>query len=124
MTETIAVTRSSRRWLNLAMAGCALVVLAMATAALVVVDKARFGWLVGASFLPAITSGAIVGAILLLVGAWNLPERKSWRGVTLLIWGLIALTSPAFGIMFLLPWGFLVLMLPFVIAAFVSLGRM
>jgi hypothetical protein len=105
------------------MVGCGLVVFAMAITALVVVDKPRFGWLVGTMFLPWITSGVMVGAVLLLVGAWNLPERKRWQGVTLLIWGLIALTSPAFGIMFLLPWGFLVLMLPFVIAAFVSLVR-
>lgn len=123
MTETIAATRPGRRWLILAMAGFSLILLAMTTTALVIADKPRFGWLVGTSFLPAITSGVIVGSILLLVAAWNLPERKSWRGVTLLVWGLIALTSPAFGIMFLLPWGFLVLMLPFVIAAFVSLVR-
>jgi MFS family permease len=123
MTETIAATPPGRRWLILAMAGCGLVVLAMAISALVVIDKPRFGWLVGTMFLPAITSGVMVGSILLLIGAWNLPERKRWRGVTLLMWGLIALTSPAFGIMFLLPWGFLVLMLPFVIAAFVGLVR-
>jgi len=123
MIETIAATRPGRRWLILAMAGCGLIVLAMMTTALVIADKPTFGGLVGTSFLPVITSGVIVGSILLLVAAWNLPQRKSWRGVTLLIWALIALTSPAFGIMFLLPWGFLVLMLPFVIAAFVSLVR-
>lgn len=123
MTETIVATRPGRRWLIVAMAGFGLAVLAIATTALVIVDKETFGSLVGTGFLPAITSGVIVGSILLLVAVWNLPERKSWRGVTLLVWGLIALTSPAFGIMFLLPWGFLVLMLPFVIAAFVSLGR-
>jgi MFS family permease len=123
MSETIAATRPGRRWLILAMTGFGLVVLALTTTALVLADKARFGSLVGPMFLPSITSGAIVGSILLIVSAWNLPERKSWRGVTLLIWGLIALTSPAFGIMFLLPWGFLVVTLPFVIAAFVSLNR-
>lgn len=123
MTETIAATRPARRWLFLALAGFTLILLGMTTTALVIADKPTFGWLVGTLFLPAITSGVIVGSILLLVGTWNLPQRKSWRGVTLLVWGLIALTSPAFGIMFLLPWGFLVLMLPFVIAAFVSLVR-
>lgn len=123
MSETIAATRPGRRWLTLAMVGVGLVMLALITTALVIVDKPRFGSLVGPWFLPAITSGAIVGSILLLVSAWNLPGRKSWRGVTLMIWALIALTSPAFGIMFLLPWGLLVLMLPLVIAAFVSLRR-
>ncbi|HYK03798.1 MAG TPA: hypothetical protein VE974_18720 [Thermoanaerobaculia bacterium] len=121
MSETMAAARPSRLWLILAMTGCGLVVLAMIVTALVIADKPTFGSLVGPWFLPAITSGVLVGSILLLVAAWNLPERKSWRGMTLLIWGLIALTSPAFGIMFLLPWGFLALTLPFVIAVFVSL---
>ena len=121
MSETLAATRPGRRWLILAMTGFALVMAALITTALVIADKSTFGSLVGRSFLAIITSGVIVGSILLLVGAWNLPERKSWRGVTLLVWGLIALTSPGFGYMFLLPWGFLVLMLPFVVAAFVSL---
>jgi len=107
----------------LAIAGTGMVVLTLVTVALVILDKPRFGWLVGSMFLPWITSGVMVGSVLLLVGAWKLPERKRWQGVTLLIWALIALTSPGFGIMFLLPWGVLVLMLPFVIAAFVSLAR-
>ena len=119
----IAATRPSRRWLMLAIAGTGMVVLTLVTVALVILDKPRFGWLVGSMFLPWITSGVMVGSVLLLVGAWKLPERKRWQGVTLLIWALIALTSPGFGIMFLLPWGVLVLMLPFVIAAFVSLAR-
>jgi hypothetical protein len=43
--------------------------------------------------------------------------------VTLLLWALIALTSPAFGMLFLVPWGVLALTLPIVIAAFVSLRK-
>jgi hypothetical protein len=124
MTEAIVAMTPGRRWLILAAIGCVLVLLAMTVSALVMVDKETFGSLVGSMFLPVITSGVLVGSILLLVAAWKLPERKSWRGLTLIIWGLIALTSPAFGIMFLLPWSLLLLMLPFVIAAFVSLFRL
>lgn len=112
-----------RRWLMLAVIGCGLVVLAMAVSALVIIDKESFGWLVGTWFLPVIASGCIVGAVMLLVGAWMLPERKTWRGITLLVWALIALTSPAFGYMFLLPWALLVLALPVVISIFITLFR-
>src|SRR5688572_1064947 len=106
MTESIG---KARRWLMIAAIGAALVVIAMVVVALVIADKEHFGWLVGSAFLPIITSGVLVGAAVLLIGAWNLPQRKTWRGYTLLAWGLIALTSPVFGIMFLLPWGLLVL---------------
>jgi hypothetical protein len=112
-----------RTWWRLATTGVVLVVLAMAVSALVVADKQRFGWLVGSAFLPVITSGVIVGSILLLIGAWKLPQRKTWRGIALILWGLIALTSPAFGIMFLLPWGVLALALPVIIVALVGLRR-
>lgn len=108
------VTRR-RRWLLAATIGCALVVLAMIVAALVIWDKPQFGWLVGTWFLPVITSGVFLGAAILLVAAWNLPERKTWRGIALMIWALIALTSPAFGFLFLGPWTILALSLPLVI---------
>jgi hypothetical protein len=112
-----------RRWLILATIGCAMVVVAMATVALVIIDKPLFGRLAGARFLEVITSGVMVGSVILLVGAWNLPERKSWRGVVLLVWGLVGITSPAFGIMFLLPWGLLALSLPLVVWILVTLFR-
>lgn len=103
--------------------GCALVVFAMIVVALVILDKEHFGWLVGSMFLAVITSGVIVGGLVVLVGAWNLPQRKSWRGITLILWGIIALSSPAFGLMFLLPWGVLVALLPVVIAALSTLFK-
>jgi hypothetical protein len=112
---------SKTGWLRLATIGVALVVIAMSVSFLVMADKETFGWLVGSAFLPIITSGVFVGAILVIIGAWKLPERKSWRAIALIIWGLIALTSPAFGLMFLLPWGVLVLGLPVVIVALVGL---
>ena len=123
MSESMTAVRPRPVWLIVATIGCSLIVLAMAVVALVLFDKPHFGWLVGTWFLEIISSGVIVGSIVLLLGAWNLPERKSWRGVLLLVWGLVALTSPAFGIMFLLPWGLLALSLPFVVAILITLFR-
>ncbi len=97
--------------------------LAMAVVALVLLDKPHFKGLVGGAFLPVITSGVLLGSILVIVGALMLPERKSWRGIFLVIWGLIALTSPVFGYLFLFPWGVLVLLLPVVISILVTLSR-
>jgi hypothetical protein len=112
----------TRLWLNLVTAGVAMVVVAMIVVALVLIDKPHFGDLVGPYFLQVITSGVMVGAILVLIGAWKLPDR-TWRRRILLIWALVALTSPAFGIMFLLPWGALVAALPWVVAALWQLHR-
>lgn len=108
----------------LASIGVALVVLAMIVVALVIGAKEQFGWLVGSMFLPIITSGVFIGALLLLVAAWKLPERKNnWRGHFLLVWALVAITSPAFGLMFLLPWAILALTLPVVISILVTFSR-
>jgi hypothetical protein len=52
-----------------------------------------------------------------------LPVRKSWRGIALIVWGLVAATSPAFGLMFLVPWGLLAVTLPLVIAILVRERR-
>ncbi|HVE72473.1 MAG TPA: hypothetical protein VNI54_14005 [Thermoanaerobaculia bacterium] len=114
-----------RRWLWVAVAGCALVVLALVVSFLVIADKEHFGWLVGSMFLPVITGNVFVGALLILVGVLKMPAvRKTWRGITLIVWALIALTSPLFGFLFLAPWGVLALMLPVVIAIFVTLFRL
>jgi len=111
MTDPI----KSRRGLALATAGVVLVALALVVVLLVIADKPHFGWLVGTWFLPVITGGLFVGAILVAIGAWNLPVRRTWRGVVLFVWALVALTSPLFGLMFLLPWGLLALTLPLVV---------
>ncbi|HKO59022.1 MAG TPA: hypothetical protein VJ276_24360 [Thermoanaerobaculia bacterium] len=100
-----------------------MIALAMVTVGLVLGDKEHFGWLVGTLFLEVITGGVVAGALVVLIGAWNLPERARWQGITLIVWALIALTSPAFGILFLLPWGVLALMLPVIIAALITLFR-
>ena len=112
-----------RKWLLAASVGCALVVVALVVVALVLADKPHFGWLVGTWFLEVLTCGILAGALVLLISAWNLPERKRWQGLTLIAWALVALASPAFGLMFLLPWGVLLLALPLVIAALVILFR-
>ncbi len=114
---------NGRVWLRIAVVGCVLVVLAMLAAALVLVDKERFGWLVGSTFVQVLASGVTVGGLAVLAGAAMLPERKSWRGLTLMAWGAIALTSPFFGFLFLLPWGVLALSLPVVVAALRGLLR-
>lgn len=90
-------------WLIVSTIGVLLSVLAMVTIALVMLDKPHFGRLVGTYFLWVISAGMMVGGLVLIVGALNLPERKNWRGITLILWGLVALTSPGFGIVFLFP---------------------
>ena len=114
---------SRRRWLMVAMIGVALVTSAMFVVALVIFAKEQFGELVGPAFLPVITSGVLAGSIMVIVAALKLPERKTWRGIVLLVWGLVGLTSPAFGIMFLLPWTLLALSLPVVISNLITLSR-
>jgi len=50
-----------------------------------------------------------------------LPERTSWRGIVLLLWSLIAVTSPLFGPLFLVPWGILAVTSPLIIWIFRTL---
>lgn len=115
-SNTLSVPRLRRSWLYLAAAGVILVVLALAVVALVLVDKNHFGGLVGSAFLGSVTGAVIVGGLVLAVATWKLPLRRTWRGAVLFVWALIAVTSPLFGIMFLLPWSVLALSLPLVIA--------
>jgi hypothetical protein len=95
--------------------GVVMVVIPMLVVAAVLIDKPHFGWMVKSLFLEFISGGVMAGGLLVFIAAWFLPERKSWRGITLMLWGLIALTSPGFGLMFLLPWGLVALGLPLVI---------
>jgi len=124
MTNHSSTAVASRRgWLIVATIGVSLVVLAMLTIALVMLDKTHFGWMVGTWFLEIISSGMIAGGFVLLIGAAFLPERKTWRGILLLVWSLIAVTSPAFGMLFLFPWGVLALSLPLIIAILMRFFR-
>jgi drug/metabolite transporter (DMT)-like permease len=119
----IAATPRRRGWLILTTVGCVLVLLALLVIGLVLIDKPRFGEMVGPAFLPIITSGVMTGAILMLVGVWNLPERKSWRGRTLIIWALVSVTSPALGLMAIAPLGLVALTSPLTIAILIGLFR-
>jgi asparagine N-glycosylation enzyme membrane subunit Stt3 len=125
MSESIlpdsSVVKPRRGWLIAATVGVAMVTIALIVTALVTFDKFRF--IVGTWFLPIITSGVIAGALVLLVAAFALPERKSWRGMTLILWALIALISPAFGLLFLLPWALLAITLPVVIVILAGFFR-
>jgi hypothetical protein len=121
--QSPAPGRPRRGWLILATIGCALVVIAMVVVGLVIADKERFGSLVGSMFLPVITSGVLVGAAMLLIALAGLPGRKSWRWWTLLLWAVIAMTSPLFGFLFLIPWSLLALTLPLVISVLVTMFR-
>ncbi|HET7436521.1 MAG TPA: hypothetical protein VFN10_17565 [Thermoanaerobaculia bacterium] len=113
-----------RLWLIVTATGCVLVVLAMIVVTLVLVDKPHFGELVGKYFAEVMSAGMMVGSAIVLLGVWNLPNRTSWRSLTLMAWGLIGLTSPVFGFLFLLPWGVLALMLPLVVVILRSLFRL
>jgi peptidoglycan/LPS O-acetylase OafA/YrhL len=54
----------ARGWLNVALAGVAMITLAMIVVAMVLIDKPHFGWMVTQVFLPVITSGVILGGAL------------------------------------------------------------
>jgi len=116
--------RPRRGWLITAWIGVVMVVIAMLVVAAVMIDKPLFGWLVKSLFLEFISAGVMVGGLLVFIAAWFLPERKTWRGITLMLWGLIALTSPGFGLLFLFPWGIVAAALPLVIAILLRQSRM
>ena len=114
MMPSVAVP-PRRGWLIAATIGVAMAVLTLLVLALTMLDKQHFGFLVGTWFLEIISAGMMVGGLILFISACLLPERKTWRGITLILWGLVAFTSPAFGIMFLFPWALLTLTLPLVV---------
>jgi hypothetical protein len=112
-----------RGWLFVLAFGCVLITLTLIIAALGVSRWSNPGWPSFALFVLVLISGVRAGSIAVLVGAGMLPERKSWRGVVLLAWGLVALAAPPFGIALLLQLSVLGLMLPLVIGIVLSLLR-
>jgi MFS family permease len=122
-SDRVQTPRARRGWLLLATIGCAFVCVAMIVVALVIIDKPRFNDMVGASFLPLITSGVFIGAFAVLIAALMLPERRTWRGIALIVWSLIAIASPLAGFLFLLPWALLAVTLPLVIAVLTRFYR-
>jgi hypothetical protein len=122
MNEPAAV-RPRRGWVIAAWAGMVMVLITILVVAAVILDKPHFGWMVKSLFLEFISAGVMIGGLLVLLAGFFLPERKTGRGITLMLWGLIALTSPGFGLMFLLPWGLVAAALPLVIAILIRQGR-
>ena len=112
-----------RRALFAATAGCVMISTVLLLAALAIWFKPQFGGMVGPWFLPGMSVLVIAGALLVLFGGWKLRSRGGWQWIALLIWGAIALSSPAFGIMFMLPLGLLFVFLPVAIVALVLLWR-
>lgn len=110
-----AAAGSKRLWFRVVVTGFVLAMIAMLTVLLVMVDKPHFGWMVNWMFLPAITSGVLVGGALMTIGSLMMPERKTWKGIAIIVWGLIATTSPIFGFLFLAPWSVLAVTTPLVI---------
>jgi hypothetical protein len=100
-----------RGWVITAWIGCIMVIIALLAVAAVTYDKE----LVKPLFLEYVTGGVMAGGLIVFIAAWFLPDRKNWRGITLMVWGLIAVTSPWFGLLFLLPWAIVAIALPLVI---------
>lgn len=112
-----------RRWLLTALAGFIAVLVALIVVALVLFDKPHFGSLVGPWFLEVITSGVLIGAFVMLIGAIGVMRRVGRLGLPLLLWAAIAATSPLFGIMFMLPFGLLAISAPYLGYVFRTLWR-
>lgn len=114
----------SRPWLFVTTAGFLVIVGVLVTIALVIVDKPRFGWLVGGPFLETVTIAIVTGAAAMGIGAWKSGARSGWRRPMLLAWAVVAAASPAFGpYLFLLPWAALALSSPAAIFALHRLWR-
>jgi hypothetical protein len=112
-----------RRALFAATAGCVMISTVLLLAALAIWFKPQFGGMVGPWFLPGMSVLVLAGALLVMFGAWKLRSRGGWQWIALLVWGAIALSSPAFGIMFMLPLGVIFVLLPVAIVALVLLWR-
>ena len=111
-----AAARPRRGWLIAAWAGCIMVLIPVLVLAAVMINKSLSDALVKSIFFEIISGGVMVGGLIVFIAAWFLPERKTWRGITLIVWGLIAMTSPWFGLLFLVPWAVVAVTLPLVIA--------
>jgi hypothetical protein len=109
-----------RGWVIATWIGCIMVTIALLVVAAATFDKE----LVKSLFLEVVSGGVMVGGLIVFIAAWFLPERKTWRGITLMLWGLLAVTSPWFGLLFLLPWAVVAVALPLVIAILRRQSRM
>lgn len=115
--------RVSRSWLLLAGGGLLIITGILIIVALVTVEKTRFADLTGGEFLLTIVGGLFVGALAMLVGTLKCVTGRGWRRITLIAWALLAIGSPAFGWMIILPWLAMAISLPLVIAAYYGLWQ-
>jgi MFS family permease len=124
MAEVAAVApaQTKRIWLKVSLTGFVIAMIGLIATALIT-DRTHFAWLVGWAFLPAVTGGVLVGGAIMLVGSLLLPQRGTWRGITLIAWSLIAVASPWAGWLFLIPWALLAIASPLVIWIYRSLFR-
>lgn len=86
--------------------------LALVTVCLVTFAKDQFSWLTGSGFLMSVVGMVLAGALALIVAALLLPVPKTWRTWVVVLWSVVALTSPLFGWVFLLPWALLLVTAP------------
>lgn len=114
--------QAKRVWLKVALTGFVFAAIGL-IATLLITDRTHFGWLAGWAFLPAVTGGVLVGGAIMLIASLLMPARKTWRGMTLIAWSLIAVASPWAGFLFLIPWALLGITSPLVIWIFRSLFR-
>lgn len=114
----------SRKWLILAWAGFALILLAIATVCLVIFDKEHFSWLVGPAFVGSVVGMVAAGSIALMVAAAFLRPGKTWRTFAVVAWSVLALISPLFGLLFLFPWGVLLITAPVIITILLNWSRL
>jgi|SRR6185436_7828026 len=113
----------ARKWLILAWAGFAMILLAIAIVCLVIFTKEQFSWLVGSAFLGSVVGMVLAGSIALLIAAAMLPG-KTWRTIVVIAWSLLAVTSPLFGMLFLFPWGVLLVTAPFIFTILLGWSRL
>lgn len=116
-----APAQTKRIWLKVALAGFAIAFYGLIVTA-VIITKTNLGWLAWA-FLPGAATGVLAGGVIMLVGSIGAPERKSWRGMALIAWSLIAVASPLAAFMVLVPWAVLAITSPLIIWIFVALFR-
>jgi uncharacterized membrane protein len=117
-----APAQTKRISLKIALAGFVLTCLGMIVTA-IITTRTNIAWLAWA-FYPGAATGVLAGGLVMLIGSIGAPERKSWRGMTLIAWSLLTVVSPLAGIYwYLVPWGILAITTPLVIWIFVTLFR-
>ena len=103
----------TRKWLLLATAGYASILLAILIGSFSTLANPFQGLLSPAS-LGSVVVTVLAGSIAMLSAAAALPHRKTWRTFVFIGWGFVAMTSPLFGLFSPLPWVVLLLTAPII----------